>query len=68
MHRIYLGIASFTAEYLDHQATEEVQVMPVLATRYTLEALLKAHHEILSGRALSLKLRGRREPCEVHAP
>ena len=30
-HRLYLGLASFTAEYLRHQEFEETQVMPALS-------------------------------------
>jgi hypothetical protein len=31
VHRMYLGFASFTATYLQHQEFEEFQVMPVLS-------------------------------------
>lgn len=31
VHRLYLGLASFTAAYLGHQAFEEVEVMPALS-------------------------------------
>ena len=30
-HRLYLGLASFTAEYLQHQAFEEMEINPALA-------------------------------------
>ena len=47
VHRLYLGIASFTADYLEHQDMEELQIMPVLATGVTIEELLAVHAEIL---------------------
>lgn len=47
-HRVYLGIASFTSDYLEHQAVEELEVMPALARGYTLEALLKVNHEMIA--------------------
>ena len=33
VHRMYLGFASFTAAYLQHQEFEETQVMPTLAAK-----------------------------------
>jgi Hemerythrin HHE cation binding domain len=33
VHRLYLGLASFTSAYLAHQEFEEVQVMPALASK-----------------------------------
>lgn len=47
-HRFYLGLASFTADYLEHQAVEELEVMPALATGYTVQELLKVNAEILA--------------------
>lgn len=48
VHRFYLGLASFTAEYLEHQDVEELEVMPTLATNYTLEELLKVNAAIVA--------------------
>jgi hypothetical protein len=47
-HRFYLGVSSFTAEYLEHQAIEELQVMPTLATGYTVEELLRVNAAIIA--------------------
>lgn len=46
-HRFYLGVASFTSAYLEHQAAEELDVMPVLATGYTLEELIGVNAAII---------------------
>jgi hypothetical protein len=46
-HRFYLGLASFTAEYLEHQALEEVQVGVALAAAYPFEELLAVHQAIV---------------------
>jgi iron-sulfur cluster repair protein YtfE (RIC family) len=47
-HRFYLGVASFTSAYLEHQSVEELEVMPALATGYTVEDLLRVNAEILA--------------------
>jgi hemerythrin HHE cation binding domain-containing protein len=39
VHRMYLGFASFTAAYLQHQEFEELHVMPVLCERIPAEEL-----------------------------
>ena len=35
VHRLYLGLASFTSDYLQHQAFEELEVGPALASAYS---------------------------------
>ena len=47
VHRMYLGFASFTAAYLQHQELEETQVMPTLASVIGFEELLGIHHAIV---------------------
>jgi hypothetical protein len=39
VHRMYLGFASFTATYLEHQEFEELRVMPVLSEKIPAEEL-----------------------------
>jgi iron-sulfur cluster repair protein YtfE (RIC family) len=39
-HRLYLGLASFTAEYLQHQEFEEFEVMVMLSQHLSFEELL----------------------------
>jgi iron-sulfur cluster repair protein YtfE (RIC family) len=48
VHRFYLGVASFTSAYLEHQAAEELDVMPALATGYTVGELSKVNDAIVS--------------------
>jgi hypothetical protein len=47
VHRMYLGFASFTASYLQHQEFEELQVMPALAEKIGFEAVLALHGAIV---------------------
>ena len=39
-HRLYLGLASFTSEYLQHQEFEEFEVMVMLSQHLTFDELL----------------------------
>jgi hypothetical protein len=39
VHRLYLGLASFTSEYLAHQAFEELEVTPALSRVMTFDEL-----------------------------
>jgi hypothetical protein len=48
VHRMYLGLASFTATYLQHQEFEELQVMPALAAKVGVDELLALNHAIVS--------------------
>jgi hypothetical protein len=48
VHRLYLGFASFTATYLQHQEFEEVHVMPALASVLGFEELLGIHGAIIA--------------------
>lgn len=48
VHRFYLSMASFTSDYLEHQALEELEVMPALAAGYTVQDLLHVNAEILA--------------------
>jgi hypothetical protein len=47
-HRLYLGLASFTAEYLQHQEFEEFEVMVMLSQRLTFEELLAVDNAIVA--------------------
>jgi hypothetical protein len=47
VHRMYLGFASFTAAYLQHQEFEETLVMPTLATKIGFDELLGIHGAII---------------------
>jgi hypothetical protein len=47
VHRMYLGFASFTAAYLQHQEFEETQVMPALAAKLGFEEVLGIHGAII---------------------
>jgi hypothetical protein len=47
VHRMYLGFASFTAAYLQHQEFEETQVMPALAGKMGFGELLGIHQAIV---------------------
>ena len=48
VHRMYLGFASFTSAYLQHQEFEETQVMPALAAKVGVEELLALNHAIVA--------------------
>lgn len=65
VHRMYLGFASFTAAYLQHQEFEELRVMPALAEKIGFEAVLAMHGAIVASippdemvKALTLMLPG----------
>ena len=47
VHRLYLGVASFTAAYLQHQEFEEMQVMPALASVLGFDEVLGIHGAII---------------------
>jgi len=47
-HRLYLGVASFTAEYLQHQEFEEFEVMVMLSQHLSFEELLAIDMAIVS--------------------
>ncbi len=47
-HRLYLGLASFTAEYLQHQEFEEFEVMVMLSQHLTFEELLAVDNAIVA--------------------
>ena len=47
VHRVYLGLASFTAAYLQHQEFEELHVMPALAEKIGFEEVLGMHGAIV---------------------
>jgi hypothetical protein len=62
-HQLYLGLASFTAEYLQHQAFEEMEINPALAAIMGPEELLAIDQAIVAsippedlGRGLSVML------------
>jgi len=48
VHRMYLGFASFTAAYLQHQEFEETQVMPALAAKIGVGELLAINGAIVA--------------------
>jgi hypothetical protein len=47
-HRLYLELASFTSDYLEHQDVEERVVMPALEDAVGVEATVAIHHAIVS--------------------
>jgi hypothetical protein len=47
-HRLYLGLASFTAEYLQHQEFEEFEVMVMLAQHLSFDELLAVDNAIVA--------------------
>jgi len=47
-HRLYLGLASFTAEYLQHQEFEEFEVMVMLSQQLPFEELLAIDNAIVA--------------------
>jgi hypothetical protein len=48
VHRMYLGFASFTSAYLQHQEFEETQVMPALAAKIGVGELLAINGAIVA--------------------
>jgi hypothetical protein len=48
VHRLYLGLASFTSDYLRHQAFEELEVGPALAAALGPDELLAIDHAIIA--------------------
>jgi hypothetical protein len=49
LHDLYLDVATFTADYLEHQDFEERVVMPALADAMTVPELLVVHRDIVAG-------------------
>jgi hypothetical protein len=47
-HRFYLGLASFTAEYLQHQEFEEFEVMVMLSQHLSFDELLAIDNAIVA--------------------
>jgi hypothetical protein len=47
-HRLYLGLASFTAQYLEHQEFEEFEVMVMLSQHLPFEELLAIDNAIVA--------------------
>jgi hypothetical protein len=47
-HRLYLALASFTAEYLQHQAFEELEIAPALAGFVSAEELVAIDRAIVA--------------------
>jgi hypothetical protein len=47
-HRLYLGLASFTAEYLQHQAFEELEVTPALSRAMSVDELIGINQAIVA--------------------
>jgi len=48
VHKMYLGFASFTSAYLQHQEFEELVVMPALAAKVGVDELLGLNHAIVA--------------------
>jgi hypothetical protein len=48
VHRVYLGFASFTAAYVQHQEFEELRVMPVLSQNIPAEQLRALDHALVA--------------------
>jgi hypothetical protein len=49
LHRLYLALASFTSDYLEHQDIEERVIMPALEAAVGVEAVVTMHQAILAG-------------------
>lgn len=47
-HRLYLTLSEFTAAYLQHQATEEVDVLPALNREAGLDELIEANAALVA--------------------
>jgi len=48
VHRLYLALAAFTSDYLEHQDVEERVIMPALEAAVGLDAVVGIHQSILS--------------------
>ena len=48
VHRLYLALASFTSDYLEHQDVEERVVMPALEAAVGVEDVVAIHQAILA--------------------
>lgn len=49
VHRLYLALASFTSDYLEHQDVEERVVMPALEAAIGVDDVVAIHQAILAG-------------------
>jgi hypothetical protein len=47
VHRLYVALAAFTSDYLEHQDVEERVVMPALESAIGVEATIAIHQAIL---------------------
>jgi uncharacterized protein (DUF1330 family) len=47
-HRLYLTLSEFTASYLRHQTTEEVDVLPALNRAARLDELMEANNQLVA--------------------
>jgi len=63
VHRLYLALAAFTGQYLEHQDLEERVIMPALEAAIGVEAVVATHQAILAaippeemGRSLALMI------------
>lgn len=63
VHRLYLALASFTSDYLEHQDVEERVIMPALEAAVGVEDVVAIHQAILAaippeemGRTLALMI------------
>jgi hypothetical protein len=63
VHRLYLALAAFTGQYLEHQDVEERVIMPALEAAIGVEAVVATHQAILAaippeemGRSLALMI------------
>jgi len=57
-HRLYLGLASFTAEYLQHQEFEEFEVMELLSQHVATEERRAIDSALVASTALARKGEG----------
>jgi hypothetical protein len=48
VHKLYLGLASFTADYLGHQAFEELEISPELSIAMGPDELAAVNHAIVA--------------------
>ncbi len=63
VHRLYLALAAFTGQYLEHQDVEERVIMPALEAAIGVETVVATHQAILAaippeemGRSLALMI------------
>ncbi|MGH9275325.1 MAG: hemerythrin domain-containing protein, partial [Acidimicrobiales bacterium] len=63
IHRLYLALASFTSDYLEHQDVEERVIMPALEAAVGVDHVIAIHQAILAsipademGRSLALMI------------